>query len=249
MKAPNTDVSRFLPQLFEAERSVRRSHQELVNLPHVHLVEGLATAVGEALALDEEEESALRLVRIAALLGEIEGPRSVDLLIDILGSEEPEARHASGEALEEIAFERFKEVALGAERALDRLPAGNPALHELPFLLAGIGEPGVRKILGRFLASVDPEAVSAAIEAIVEMGDSGAIPSLERLKSDSRQVTLEDERGEEGKVTLGELAEEAIELLGDLEEPANVRGIASHAAGASDPSATRARAKGRSPLG
>jgi HEAT repeat protein len=225
------DVSRFLPQLFEAERNVRRLHAELAAVPTGALVEELTVAVGEALALDDEDEAALRLVRLASLLGEVEGPRAVDLLIDILGSEEPEARHASGEALEELAFDRFKEVALGTERALERLPPGNPALLELPYLLAGIGEPGVRKLLGRFLLGDDPEVVSAAIEAIVEMGDSGAAPLLERLVSDAREVSLEDDGGEEGTVTVGELASEAVKLLAEIEEPARPRGLA-----ATDPS-------------
>jgi len=32
-------------------------------------------------------------------------------------------------------------VALGIERAIGRLPADSPALTELPFLLAEVGEP------------------------------------------------------------------------------------------------------------
>jgi hypothetical protein len=77
------------------------------------------------------------------------------------------------------------------------------------------------------------------------MGDSGAVPSLERLKSDSRQVILEDERGDEGKVTLGELAGEAIDLLAELEEPAKMRGVTAAPPRVSDPRPTTARVKGR----
>ena len=57
------------------------------------------------------------------------------------GGESAEARAVAGEELENIAFERFKEVALGIERALARLPKDSPALTELPYLLAEVAEP------------------------------------------------------------------------------------------------------------
>lgn len=214
-----TDLSRLLSELFDAERNVRRVHAELVKAEPPALLDALGARVAEALALDDEDEAALRLVRLASVLGELEGPRAVDSLVDILGSEEPEARNCAGEALSDLAFDRFKEVALGVERALDCLPVGSPALLELPYLLAEIGEPGVRKLLGRFLSHADPEAVAAAIEALVDMGDAGAASLLGPLTSDARRVSLEDEEGEEGTVTLGELAREAVKLLAEIEGP------------------------------
>jgi HEAT repeat protein len=210
------EVSRLLPELFEAERSVRRLHAELAKADPPALLEAIDAAVREALDLGDEDEGALRLVRLASLLGELEGPRAVDVLIDILGSEEPEARHTAGEVLEDLAFDRFKEVALGVERALERLPSGNSALLELPYLLGGIGEPGVRKLLGRFLAHEDPEAVAAAIEVLVDMGDTGAAALIAPLERDTREVSLEDEEGEEGTSTIGELATEAKKLLAEI---------------------------------
>jgi HEAT repeat protein len=219
MKPERAPVTSVLTELFDAERNVRRLHAELLKVPRSELASSLEQAVREALAESDEDEVALRLVRLASLLGELEGPKAVDSLIDILTCDEGESRHAAGEALEELAFERFKEVALGIERALVRLPSGSPALLELPYLLAGIGEPGVRKLLAKFLLHPDPEAVSAAIEAIVDMGDVGARPLLEPLVDDSRKVSLEDDEGEEGTVTLGELAKEAVKLLTEIEGP------------------------------
>jgi len=215
----NADLSRLVPELFDAERNVRRLHAQLVKSEPSALLDVVGREVKEALALDDEDEAALRLVRLASLLGELEGPRAVDLLIDILASEEPEARNCAGEALSDLAFDRFKEVALGVERGLERLPTGSPALLELPYLLAEIGEPGVRKLLGRFLAHADPEAVAAAIEAIVDMGDAGAASLLGPLTDDQRRVSLEDEEGEEGTVTLAELAREAVKLLAEIGGP------------------------------
>ena len=101
-------------------------------------------------------------------------------------------------------------------RALDRLPAGSPALSEVPYLLAEVAEPGCLKLLGKFLHHKDPEAVAAAIEALVELADPSAAPMLAPLVRDTRQVQIDDE-GEVGHVSIGALAEEAGELLAELE--------------------------------
>jgi HEAT repeat protein len=212
-----------LAALFDAERAARRIQAEILRA-HARgtgdataLVTALTKEAGAARALTDPDEQALRLVRIAALTGELQGGPAIDLLIDLLGDDEPEARHAAGEALEGLAYERFKEVALGVERALDRLPAGSPALSELPYLIAEIPEPGAAKLLGRFLRHQDPEAVAAAIEALVEVGDPMAMSLLAPLEKDPRAVQLDDDEGEEGKVTIGELASEARALLGEIE--------------------------------
>lgn len=209
-----TSIDKSLNELFAAERTVRRLHDDLAGLPAERLLDALDDAIASALKEQDEDEASLRLVRIASLLGEIEGPRAVDALINVLASEHPEARHAAGEELEQLAFERFKEVALGVERALKRLPVGSPALPELPYLLAEVPEPGVTRLLGRFLAHADPDAVAAAIESLVEIGDPAAAKLIEPLLSDQRMVELGDDGGDAtSEVSLGELAAEAIDLL------------------------------------
>jgi HEAT repeat protein len=209
------DPADTLKALFDAERAVRAAHDELLDGNPEATLPLLDAATRTALTLDEldEDESSLRLVRIAALLGEMQGPRVVDLLVDILGSDEPEARHAAGEGLAGLAFDRFKEVALGVERALDRLPAGSPALSELPYLLAEVPEPGVSKLLARFLAHADADAVAATIEALVDAGDPSTLALLEPLSADARKVQLEDEGGTEGEATIAELVAEARTIL------------------------------------
>lgn len=192
---------------------MREAHDELAQDDPAKVLPVLERACREALALEDEDEASLRLTCLAELLGELEGPRVVDLLIDILGCEEAEARRTAGEALSGIAFDRFKDVALGVERALTRLADGNPALAELPYLLAEVPEPGVTKLLARFLAHRDPDAVASAIEALVELGDPSALPLLEPLSGDARRVELEDEGGTEGDATIGELVSEAKSLL------------------------------------
>ena len=217
---PNTEANdRTLEQLFEAERTLRKYHDELVELPQDRLLEIIGRALPAALKEPREEEATIRLVRMAALLGELTGPRAIDALIDILASEHPEARHSAGEQIEALAFDRFREIAEGVERALKRLPVGSAALSELPYLLAEVPEPGVAKLLARFLAHEDPDAVAAAIEAVVEIGDPAAAKLLAPLVDDERTVELGEEGEDPEEVTIGELASEALELLqGDDEE-------------------------------
>jgi hypothetical protein len=212
---PSPDLAATLQSLFDAERSARRAHDELVQADPNTLLPLLEVATREALAEGgrDEDEASLRLARVAGVLGEMHGPRVVDLLVDILGSSEPEARYAAGEALSGLAFDRFKEVALGVERALERLPEGSPAMSELPYLLVDIAEPGVLKLLGSFLQRSDPDTVAAAIEALVEIGDPSAVPLLEKLRTDGRRVQLEDEGGTHDETSIGELASEAASLL------------------------------------
>lgn len=214
-----TDYTRVmatkLEELFAAERLVRRLHAELATEGEKLLPE-LARTTRGALEEGDSEDASASLVRAAALLGELEGAEPVDLLIDILGGESPEARAVAGEELENIAFERFKEVALGIERALTRLPKDSPALSELPYLLAEVAEPGCVKLLGRFLTHSEGDVVASAIEALAELGDPAGAALLAPLVRDGRQVEVDDDV--EGlMVTVGELAHEARELLGEVE--------------------------------
>jgi hypothetical protein len=211
-----------LAQLFEAERRVRKLQDEIGGADEGRAVDALARAADAAAKEADEEEASLRLTLIAELLGEFEGPRVVDTLIDILNSAIEEPRDAAGVALESLAFDRFKEVANGVERAVKRLPLGAPALAELPYVFAEVPEPGVMKLLALFASHEDPDAVAAAIEVGVETGDPAFAKVLTRLLDDTRTVELADDIGEgESEVTLGELAAEAIELLqgGAEEEP------------------------------
>lgn len=208
-------IAETLQALFDAERKSRELHASLRSEGDSVLVPELKSATTSALALEDEAEASIQLVRLALLLGDLEGPEVVDLLVDILGGVSPEARIAAGEALEGLAFDRFKEVALGIERALERLPKTSPALTELPFLLAEVGEPGCAKLLGRFLQHAEAEVVASAIEALAELGDPAGIPLLAKLEKDGRQVQLDDEDGGE-RVAIADLAHEAKEILEEL---------------------------------
>lgn len=202
-----------LNDLFDAERSVRRLHRELSRGDRNAVLSALAGAIGGALREQDEREAAVRLVSCAQVLAQFSGDQPVDLLIDILGSEAEEARQIAGEILSEMAFARFKEIALGVERALTRLHPENPARMELPFVLIEVPEPGVAKLLEKLLKQQDAQAVLAAIEACAERGDPDLLPALEALRSDRRQVEVDDDEGETEQVELGQLAAEACDMI------------------------------------
>ncbi|MFO0555037.1 MAG: hypothetical protein U0271_42055 [Polyangiaceae bacterium] len=212
------ELDQTISQMFEAERRVRKLHNELADSDEGPLLDAVSRAIEAALKESDENEASLRLERLAVLLGEREGARVVDLLIDVLASEFPDARAAAGEQLEGLAFDRFKEVAKGVERAVKRLPDGSPALPELPYIVAQVPEPGVSKLLKLFLEHRDPDAVAAAIEASVEIGDVSQVDALERLSKDGRTVEVTDEEDESATVTIGELALEAMDVLSQDEE-------------------------------
>lgn len=218
VKADRRELEDMLTKLFEAERVVRHLHDTIITTDRALLLDAVAHSMKVA-ARQEEDEASLRLARLAALLGELHGDRVVDLLIDILGCDHAEARFGAGQELTELAFDRFKEVALGVERALKRLPSGSPALEELPYLLIQVPEPGVAKLLRLFLKHPDPNAVASAIEASVELGDPTMAADVGALKDDPREVEMDDDSGESARVTIGLLAGEACEVLADREVP------------------------------
>lgn len=213
MKGPDKpSAASSLTRLFDAEREVRKVSAELLRGKPKELVTALRAAVVDA-KKQREEEASLRLVRVSSLLGELEGPDAVDLLIDVLDADAGEARWAAGEELRDLAFDRFKEVALGLERALKRLPPDAIALTELPFVVAEIPEPGVAKLLGMFLAHPNAEVVAAGLEAAVMLGDPRMADTFKTLLDDKRLVHVEDEEGEGDDVTIGVLAADAISML------------------------------------
>ena len=209
-----------LGELFRVAQKARELVDEISNGPPDTVLAVVVEAIEAARKVEDERERIARLETLSKILGNLAGPGAGDALIDILGSEEHEARHAAGVVLEDLAFERFKEVALGIERALATLPSDHLALSELPYILIEVPEPGVAKLVHRFLEHPNEEVVAAAIEACVELGDPASVAKLARLERDTRLVELDDEesdRAPEASVTIGELAKEARLLLQSLE--------------------------------
>jgi len=204
-------IQDHLNALFEAERALRSAENALLQNQPGELSELLSAAVKEAKAIEDKAESRLRLERLADLCAQVPGPEMTDALISILDDASPAVRVQAAEALADVGFDRYAEVARGVERALTAPLTF--ALQELPWVLIELGEPSVRKLLVGFLDSKDGDVVASAVEALAELGDAASIKDLKKLANDSREVDIEGDEGEE-TVTVGDLALEAIDALG-----------------------------------
>jgi len=211
-------AKKHLTAVLDAERALRVAEADLLAEPEADVIAALEAAVHEAKALDDPDEAGLRLERLSDLCAQVPGPRMADALIAILDHDEPRVRVAAGEALLDVAYDYYAEVARGIDRCLDDGRAVR-ALAELPFLLAEVGEPSATPLLRRFLAHPDATVVAAAIEAAVQLGDPELARSLADLATDEREVSEEDFEEETG-ATIGDLATDALEALGGKPEPA-----------------------------
>jgi HEAT repeat protein len=202
-----------LQAIFDAERELRAAESELLQGDPKQL-EGLLTeSVAQAKAESDPAESELRLTRLADLCAQVPGDAMADALLAILDEDQPGVRVQAAEALVDVAYDRYAEVARAIERTLTRGDDG-PAMQELPWVIAEVAEPSAVALIARFLLHQNEEVVASAIEALARLGDPTAIASLKKLVKDPRVVTVE-EGDEEFTSTLGELAGEAIEALSE----------------------------------
>jgi len=203
-----------LDALFEADRQARDAETRLLASDDAEeLAQLFIRATDQALSLKDPRESTARLVRLSDLCAQVQGQAMAENLIRILNHDEPQVRVAAGEALRDYAYDRYAEVARAVERAYEASAEG-PALEELPWILAEVGEPSAIALITRALKHANPDVVAAGIEALAELGDPDAIPALQALAKDTRVVQLEE--GEASySTTVGELAREA---LGEIAE-------------------------------
>lgn len=200
-----------LEMLFDADRQLRKTERELLLAqPTESVADLLDSAVDEARQLHDPEEASMRLERLADLCAQVPGAKMADALIRILDADEPSVRVAAGEALLDVGYERYAEVARAIERALEQDRQG-PAMTELPWLLAEIGEPSALPLLRRFAGHRDADVVAASIEALARLGEPEGASTVKQFVDDPREVSLEDEFAT--STTLGELARAALEQL------------------------------------
>lgn len=203
-----------LEAMFEADRHLRDAETRFLAVDNAEeLAQLLTTATEQALSHKDVREAVARLVRISDLCAQVQGPSMAENLIRILNHDDPQVRVAAGEALRDFAYDRYAEVARAVERAYERGSEG-PALEELPWILAEIGEPSAVQLIARALKHENADVVAAGIEALAELGDPEAIGPLQALTQDKRVVQL-DEGDSSYSSTLGELAREA---LGEISE-------------------------------
>jgi HEAT repeat protein len=202
-----------LRAIFDAERALRQAESQLLQADHKSLEDLLSQAVAAAKEERDPYEAELRLTRLADLCAQVPGEAMADALLSILDEEQPSVRVQAAEALVDVAYDRYAEVARAIERALARNDDG-PAMQELPWVLAEVAEPSAVPLVTRFLNHTNEEIVASAIEALTRLGDPQAVQALKKLVNDPRVVTVE-EGDEEFTSTVGELASEAIEVLSE----------------------------------
>jgi HEAT repeat protein len=202
-----------LRAIFDAERALRQAESQLLQADHKSLEDLLSQAVAAAKEERDPYEAELRLTRLADLCAQVPGEAMADALLAILDEEQPSVRVQAAEALVDVAYDRYAEVARAIERALARGDDG-PAMQELPWVLAEVAEPSAVPLVTRFLDHSNEEIVASAIEALTRLGDPQAVQALKKLVNDPRVVTVE-EGDEEFTSTVGELASEAIEVLSE----------------------------------
>ncbi len=211
----------LLEAIFRAERDLRDAEARLLDARDKNaLANLLARATTDALALNDREEGTLRLSRLADLCAQVPGPQMVDTLIAILDDEDETLRVSAGEALLDVGYDRYAEVARGIERVLERKHTG-VSMTELPWILAEIGEPSAIVLIKKFLASEDGEVCASALEALVSLGDPAGAEALEGLVDDRREVTVDDSEDDDAegiRTTIGQLAREAIAELRGRDE-------------------------------
>jgi len=205
-----------LEAIFRAERELREAEARLLDTRDKNILANLlARATTDALQLNDREEASMRLGRLADLCAQVPGPQMVDTLIAILDDDDETVRVTAGEALLDVGYDRYAEVARGIERVLERKHTG-VSMTELPWILAEIGEPSALALIKKLLASDDGESCASALEALVSLGDPAGADALDGLVDDPREVTVDDSDDDDGdgiRTTIGQLAREAIEEL------------------------------------
>ena len=198
-----------LEAIFRADRAADESEARLLATEdRAVLVEVVADAAQAAIEATDRRDASRRLERISDLCAQVPGPRMADTLLAILNDDNPAVRVAAGEALLDVGYDRYAEVARAVERSLDGDMRG-PAMAELPWIIAEIAEPSASALLVRFLAHPEADVIAAAIETLASIGDPGTLDALVAFQEDTRTVTLDDFE-DETTATLGELATEAV---------------------------------------
>lgn len=206
-------ASHNLEALFEADRALRDAEADFFEQSDKKVVQQLVAAVDEACGMTDREEATMRLERLADLCAQAPTPETLVSMIKIFDDPDPAVRVVLGEALLDVAYDYYAEVARTIEVLLDKGHRG-PSMAELPFLLAEVGEPSAIGFMRRFLDHPDAEVVAAAIEASVELDAPELADAIAALQNDTRRVQLDEGFEAETQATLGELAEEAIAALG-----------------------------------
>jgi HEAT repeat protein len=194
-----------LEAVFDADRALRRAEQGLLKSNNKELRSLLGRAVAEAERLDNPADACMRLERLADLCAQAPGAETMDALVRMLDHDDAAVRVQACEALVDAGCERPGQFAAAVRRALGR-GAPTPALEQLPWIIAEIGEPDAEQLIKPFLGFESAEIAGAAVEALISLATPEAFAAIEPLKDDRRTIELDDDGCEHGPtITIGQL--------------------------------------------
>ncbi|QQR89474.1 MAG: HEAT repeat domain-containing protein [Myxococcales bacterium] len=211
------DTQSLLESIYEADRRADAAETQLLDQSDTkQLASVLSEEVSKACQLADRDEAERRLRRLSDLCAQCPSNATIDALFQILDEESSNLRTIACEALLDLSYERYGEVARRIEARIATNHKGH-SMQELPFIIAEVGEASALSLISQFLKHPDSETVAAAIEALASLGEPGAEPALQALAQDPRAVTLYDD-DEELTTTIGDLASEALSLISPDED-------------------------------
>lgn len=169
---------------------------------------------GELEKLGEDDDISVGLVRAAEMLLSSGSDKTARVLGAGLVHGNQDVRLICQDALAHLAEDGLERIMPLVEEALTK---GGALGEEIPFLLAEVSLPDVTPLLERFLKHAEADVVASAVEALVDYGDPSSVQALEKLLEDKRVVTVLDEHDREVKCTIGQLANDAVDVLSDEE--------------------------------
>lgn len=210
--------------LEHAWEELKKAHSHVVAIEEQILSSGSEgewkSLVGQKISAGlkaKDDASLIELKMASDLISQRPFEDATVLLLDVLSHEHPAVRVEAGEALLELAYERYKEVAQCVEKLLaETSPTQGQltALEELPFILSEVHDPDPLPLLKKFLVHPHAEVVASALEVISYQGDpedEHLLSQLQKLTSDKRKVTVPEM--DDAEVSLGDLVKEAMAHL------------------------------------
>ncbi len=211
-----TTARDIIGQIVELDEQIASLRARFEELPPKEQVEVLTAQFAAAVKKTREEDPvSFSVLRCAEMMGELDSPAVAQTLAEGLGHANADVRLISGDALHHMAEHGLDRIMPAVESALedDGLRA-----EEMPFLLVDVEEPEVVRVVERFLSSPNAEVVASAIEALAELGDASAVDALEKLRGDTRKVSVDEDESPQADWTVGQLVEDAIDMLSVQED-------------------------------
>jgi len=200
-----------LMKIIQLDEEIATEREKFESFPQSEQEDVLVDYFGQMLEKHGENDTVeVGAIRVAEMILSQGSERAARCLGNGLGHANPDVRLLSGDALLHLAQDGLERIMPAVEDALEK---GGLRAEEMPFLLTDVDHPDVPRVLERFLAMETPDVVASAIEALAEYGDSSCVPSLKRIVGDKRKISVEENDVEKDDYTIGQLAQDAIDML------------------------------------